>query len=67
LGKIGDARAVEPLIAALGDEDSLVKREARGALSEITGKRFGMDQAKWSKWWDKNKDTFKIKKEKSSE
>jgi len=35
LGKIGDARAVEPLIAALRDTDSEVCRSAAGALEQI--------------------------------
>src|SRR5450756_828303 len=36
LGQIGDARAVGPLIAALKDQDSNVRRAAAGALVEIS-------------------------------
>lgn len=35
LGKIGDPRAVEPLISALGDEDEGFRCEAAAALGEI--------------------------------
>jgi HEAT repeat protein len=35
LGKIGDARAFEPLIAALGDKDEGVRRAAGDALPKI--------------------------------
>jgi HEAT repeat protein len=35
LGKIGDTRAVEPLIAALKDEDERVRRVAAEALEQI--------------------------------
>jgi HEAT repeat protein len=35
LGKIGDAKAVEPLIAALKDEDRVIRRIAVMALGEI--------------------------------
>ena len=35
LGKTGDARAVEPLIALLSDEDSIVQDSAARALGKI--------------------------------
>jgi hypothetical protein len=35
LGRIGDARAVEPLITALKDKDSACRRRAAGALGRI--------------------------------
>jgi HEAT repeat protein len=35
LGKVGDARAVEPLITALKDDDKDVRRQAAKALGEI--------------------------------
>ena len=35
LGEVGDPRAVEPLIAALGDPDRLVREAATGALGKI--------------------------------
>jgi HEAT repeat protein len=39
LGKIGDARAVDPLIAALKDEDSNVRKNAAEALGKIGNAR----------------------------
>ena len=35
LGQLGDARAVEPLIAALADRDSAVRVSAAGALGQL--------------------------------
>ena len=35
LGQIGDARTVEPLMAALKDEDKVVRRRAAVALGKI--------------------------------
>ncbi len=39
LGKIGDKRAVEPLITALDDEDELVREGAAKALGMLGDKR----------------------------
>lgn len=58
LGTIKDPRAVEPLIAALKDQDPAVQQDAAGALEKITGKDFGQDHDKWHGWWQKNKSTF---------
>ena len=55
LRQIGDARAVEPLIAALKDEALPVRGKAADALESITKQDFGEDQAKWQQWWDENK------------
>ena len=57
LGKIGKP-AVEPLIAALKDKDSGVRKDAAEALTKITGKDFGRDQAQWRDWWERNKASF---------
>jgi HEAT repeat protein len=48
LGRIGDERAVKPLIAALKDEDA--KNAAAGALKTLTKQDFGDDQKKWAEW-----------------
>lgn len=45
LGEIGDERAVDPLIEALGDED--VSKAARQALKAITGQDHGADPEAW--------------------
>jgi HEAT repeat protein len=67
LGKIGDTRAVEPLIGLLKDRSStlgvllrkppmIVPREdASRALGRITGQDFGIDAEKWQEWWTRNK------------
>ncbi|HMA36537.1 MAG TPA: HEAT repeat domain-containing protein [Chloroflexia bacterium] len=39
LGQIGDPRAVEPLIAALRDEDTVVRTEAAAALGALGDRR----------------------------
>ncbi len=39
LGKLGDKRAVLPLIEALKDEDEDVRKEAAEALGELEDKR----------------------------
>jgi hypothetical protein len=52
LGRIGDKRAVPPLIAALADPES--KDAAASALTIISGQDFGADQAKWQAWWSAN-------------
>lgn len=39
LGKIGDARAVEPLTKALKDKDREVREAAKQALEEIKAKK----------------------------
>lgn len=56
LGRIGDPRAIEPLIATIKDEESSVRLIAVQVLGVITGQDFGEDQDKWRKWWDENKD-----------
>jgi hypothetical protein len=58
LGEIGDPRAVEPLIAALKDEEFQFKARAAEALKKITGKDFGQKPEEWQKWWEKNKGRF---------
>lgn len=54
LGK--DARAVEPLIEALKDEDAAVGDRAAEALQKITGKDFGKDADKWRQWLKEGKE-----------
>jgi HEAT repeat protein len=48
LGKIGDKRAIEPLIAVLPRSEP-----AQWALERLTGQRFGRNQARWRAWWTK--------------
>jgi len=56
LAAIGDARAVEPLIHTLSDEDAVVQVVAKKALRDLTGQDFGGDKGKWQEWWSENKD-----------
>jgi len=50
LRELKDSRAVELLIYALKDEDWYVRSAAAQALEKITGKNFGLDEAKWRDW-----------------
>jgi hypothetical protein len=50
LGMIGDPRAVEPLVKALGNGNSGLRRSAARALQKITGQEFGRDQQAWTPW-----------------
>ena len=55
MGRIGDKRAVEPLIEALKDEDEGARWLAAEALKKITGNDFGEDYEEWRKWYEKQK------------
>jgi len=55
LGKLGDSRAIDPLIAVLKDEDKDVRESTAIALEKITGQKLGEDSIKWQEWWGKNK------------
>ncbi len=49
---------MEPLIAALKDEDERVQSEAASALRTIAGKDLGRDADEWKTWWNENRETF---------
>jgi HEAT repeat protein len=53
LGRLGDRRAVEPLISALNDEDEAVREVVAKALESITGQAFDEDIGDWQSWWSK--------------
>ena len=58
LGEIGDATAVEPLIAALRRPpapNSLNREDVAEALKKITGQDLGTDALKWKEWLDRNR------------
>ncbi len=62
LGRIGDRRAIEPLIATMIDEHTkeALRKEIGDALEKITGRGFGEDAEKWRVWWaDKKKNPTK--------
>lgn len=52
LGYVRDVeRAVDPLIAALGDPDADVRVAAMGSLRQIMPVDFGPDPEAWKAWW----------------
>ncbi len=48
-----DRATIDALIARLeqGDEPLWLRGDAIGALSAVTGQRFGYDVAAWQGWW----------------
>ncbi len=52
LGKLKDKawKAVGPLMGALDRKEKILRNNARGALFNITGKRF-RSEAQWKGWW----------------
>ena len=55
LGKINQPQAIEPLVSALTEADSDLRKESAKALSRITGQDFGENPDQWQQWWEKNK------------
>jgi len=74
LGKAGDKKAIEPLIGTLLDQDEEVRKAAGQSLARLTGQEDLYEKGKskpadethaaWEQWWNKNKDTFAIAKDK---
>jgi hypothetical protein len=58
LGYLGDPRAVDPLIEALGDDVGMVRSWAEASLFQLTGKVFGRDPGRWRHWWGAHKDRY---------
>jgi len=50
LGRIGGDTVLTPLAQALGDPNISVAYAAARSLASITGKSFGLDQGRWSRW-----------------
>lgn len=57
LGKLGASSAIEALIAALNDPNSIVADFSYGALMEITQQDFSEDSAQWQNWWQANRES----------
>jgi hypothetical protein len=55
LGKLGDPRAIDPLVALLSDSSSYFLWASVEALKKLTGQDFGNNPAKWQAWWEQNK------------
>ncbi|MHC5062851.1 MAG: HEAT repeat domain-containing protein [Planctomycetota bacterium] len=64
-----DITAVDTLLLALGDEESLVRYTAIASLKKLTGQSFPFDaeasadqrsamEKRWTQWWSKNKADF---------
>ena len=50
LGEIGDRAAVAPLIEALKDRESQVRKAAATSLVKLTGKNFGQNAERWRRY-----------------
>ena len=52
LGRSGDLRAVDSLLAELPEcEERSLKVAAFDSLRRLTGKNYGRDEARWRAWW----------------
>lgn len=59
LGQYPDARVLQPLIAALGEDTSLaVQQSARMSMRTLTGQDFGFDRRQWLDWLSSTKEPF---------
>jgi len=59
LGRLGDPRAIEPLIRAFENDESIyVRGFAPDSLRKLTGEEIGDDAAAWRQWWEKNRERF---------
>jgi hypothetical protein len=59
LGQYPQARVLDRLIGALGDDPQLaVNRAALLSLRTLTGQDFGLSQAEWTNWHQKTADPF---------
>ena len=60
-GRLGDAKAVEPLVALLGHDDANVRARTVEALIAITGERHGPNPELWRDWHAKVSVSWKTK------
>lgn len=67
LGTNPSADAIAPLIDQLGREKGRLRQDIIYALSSITRGQFGQTVEHWTRWWNANKDTFRVDKERSKE
>jgi HEAT repeat protein len=53
-GEIGDAQAVGPLIALLGQPglSRTMRRAIAAALKATSGQYLGTDATRWQQWWE---------------
>ncbi len=50
LGRLGDARAIRPLVGLLYQRDDKLRTAAADALVRITGRNSGAEPALWNIW-----------------
>lgn len=64
LGRLKDARAIEPLINGMNNKKNsgYMKGNFIKSLKKLTKQDFGDDHAKWLDWWTKNKESFVVGK-----
>lgn len=56
LAKIGDKRAIKPLIEMLKEKDDTLEFAIMSTLQILTGEFFEKDKEKWILWYEENKD-----------
>jgi HEAT repeat protein len=58
LGELGDARAIEPLIAAVTGPSVDLNSSAVASLNKLTHQHLGQYPTVWQQWWEANKGQF---------
>jgi HEAT repeat protein len=56
LGHSGRKKAVGVLLEHLEDETEVLRRASAEALAELSGQNYGLDVARWQKWWARQKE-----------
>ena len=59
LWEVGSLSAVERMISMLDDRSVEVRYYVAQKLTNLTGQKFGTDNAAWKTWWASNKSDFK--------
>lgn len=55
------------LVDLLEKEKGRLRWDALVALVDLTGKEIGLDPKAWKSWWEANKDSFEVKKDRSAD
>jgi HEAT repeat protein len=56
LGRCGRKKAAAVLLEQLGGADEVLRRTASDALTDLSGRPYGLDAAAWRLWWERCKD-----------
>lgn len=67
LATIPSADAIAPLIEQLAREKGRLRLDIIYTLSSITRGQFGQTVEHWNRWWNANKDTFRVDRERTRE